>query len=331
MKLKKISHMLLSSSIFFPLTALAYEPDNHISIMDSAIDLYNYCSTSSVTEESRVRLLQGDEALDVGLMYVTPYDRYQMHDEDVFFLTWRTINWHFYNPDLTAYSRKGAVEQSHQRLWEGLIEGYASNSGKYKQFFLGGIAHLLEDITVPAHVAPVYHGPTEIIALSPDFMPLVDYMVEHSSENVFSISDGVDEMQVDDQALMESMKTESGVCEGITTGSDDLEAIREASSRETLARLQTSIPGCAGVTWQTFWTPPEQGEYFGRYNIANNNPTFGESGTLYNGASGSCTFTSINGQPDQRYVDFAEALHKQAIKYNMKLLELAKNNPNSLL
>ncbi|HLD66018.1 MAG TPA: hypothetical protein VJA19_08235, partial [Pseudomonas sp.] len=214
---------------------------------------------------------------------------------------------------------------SHQNLWLGLQKGFEANAAAHdKLLFVGGLGHLLEDLSVPAHVVPVYHGPTVVEYLGPERLePLVAYMQPQG----LSISDRIDAYPPDIPRLQSAFT--AGPC--TVDAGHSLESLRLATARATLALLAREVPDCPGVRWQAFWLEPEAGEYFGRYNVkvaggTGQSPLFGDPGTLQGAQGQGCAFAPI--AEDERYRDFVFALHQTAIAADLQLLAWAQRNIN---
>lgn len=106
---------------------------------------------------------------------------------------------------------------------------------------LGRIIHHLQDVTVPAHVVPVFHGG-----------PLR--------------GDPIDGMVIDSARIVPPDS-----CADIDLGVD-FRAMLDSTAELTLARLEVGIPGTS-LQWHRFWENPSPGKSFGRYV----RPKFGDS------------------------------------------------------
>jgi len=322
-----ISILLLSSY------AHAYDVDiAHVPLTTLSISLYNTCFPTSTLyreQEARKRLVQGNRGMDTGTadmlrqLNLSPKEQAQLKGISVFNLKKRIWNWHFYNPDRTSYSRVGLVEQSHVRLWQELKSGLSLNSGKNALLLLGGLIHLTEDVSVPAHTIPVYHGPTTVEWVGPlHFRQLVTYIRKAGRTHGGMIKDPIDYMSPDMKALAEGLTPTEGFCSAVNSSTETPEEIRDALARTVYALLQTMIPGCDGVNWWAFWIPPFDKEYFGRYAISDKQPMFGESGVIRSSTGRTCELR----EKDDRYAFFVLELHRAAIKADLKLLKWGEYN-----
>ncbi len=302
--------------------ALAYKPDvAHHPLLTTALEIYNQCFSSHDTYQSEARrgwVLLGNTSMDNGL----PLEHYgRRRNESALHLITRLRNWHFYNRDRRYLSRAFLIEQSHKNLWKSLNRGFERNrKTDDKLLFLGGIMHLLEDVSVPAHTIPIYHGPAMVERFGPRRMkPLVDYMRKAGKIRGGMVPDSIDDMPPNLTALKKSLKPTAEFCENIATNRDSPKQIRSRLSRQTLAAIQESIPDCGDIRWASFWLMPKPKQYFGRYNIANNRPLFNEAGTMVDDQNASCTFE----KEDKRYAGFVHERHKQAIIADLHLLSWA--------
>lgn len=325
--LRLLKMLSTAAALMIPVSASAYDVDTgHVPLTSFSLELYNKClpaSTAFRESDAQLRLIQGNRGMDTGKadmlrhLDLSARERAQLNGISVFNLTRRIGNWHFYNPDRTDLSRVGLVEQSHKRLWQDLREGLASNGGKNALLFLGGLIHLVEDVSVPAHAIPVYHGPTEIAGLGPEhFRQLVTYMRKAGKAPRGVIKDPIDWISPDSTWLAENRAPTAELCSAVGSGAETPEAIRDGLAHAVYALLQVQIPGCEGVKWGDLWILPAGKEYFGRYAIGNAQPMFGDQGVVRSQNGSICEMRDH----DERYADFVRELHRVAIKADMKLL-----------
>jgi hypothetical protein len=80
-------------------------------------------------------------------------------NEDGLTLT-RAMNWHFYNPDLPENRKAFLHYRTFDRTFQGIVDDLKEESLTKKEGYeiLGRVLHFIEDVTVPAHVVPVYHS-----------------------------------------------------------------------------------------------------------------------------------------------------------------------------
>lgn len=310
-----IISIILSVNILF-----AYEAEtNHSTLSKIALKKYDNCfpNKNLFNKKESNRIIQGNVSMDKGLD-ANLFEQLRLRHNSVFSLTGRPFNWHFYNQKKEESSRIFLIEQSHERLWEKLKKGLVKNKYQYdKLLFLGGIIHLLEDLTVPAHVIPVYHGPTSAKILGPKrIKPLVTYMQELDEEHKHKIKDKIDSFKIT-QEFKNKIYADTSICSNINTEFESIEKLREQTVNFVLNELEKEIPKCKGTKWHDFWTKSKKGEYFGRYNINDGkNVLFGEEGKLITENGKVCNFE----KKDKRYKDFVSILHKKAIENDMKVL-----------
>jgi hypothetical protein len=324
----RLLEMLIAAAAFMmPVPAYAYDVDTgHVSLTSFSLELYNKCfpaSTAFRDPDAQKRLIQGNRGMDTGKgdmlrhLNLSARERAQLNGTSVFNLTKRIGNWHFYNPDRTDLSRVGLVEQSQKRLWQDLKDGISSNGEKNALLFLGGLMHLVEDVSVPAHAIPVYHGPTEIAALGPEhFKPLVTYMRKAGNAPRGMIKDPIDWISPDSKWLAENLTPAAELCSAVGSGAETPDVIRDGLAHAIYALLQVQIPGCNGVKWGDFWILPAGQEYFGLYAIGNAQPMFGDQGVVRSQNGSICEMRDH----DKRYDDVVRELHRAAIKADMKML-----------
>lgn len=318
-----------------PSGCLAYHPETgHAPLLRIAITQYLQCQPNSHLlgdTAAPSRVLQGNVAMDQGLGF-SLRDRVVVQHDDVLRLSKRLLHWHFYHPDRQALAKVGWIDQSMQGLWQQLNLGWAANAALHdKLLFVGGLAHLVEDLTVPAHVVPVYHGPTAVYLEGPRRLrALVDYYLEARPDTGLLIDDPIDSWPVDEARLQQDLAADPAICQRIHTQAlalkpaaaereqakrtAILDRLRDNTARQTLALLEQLIPNCPGVRWQDFWQVPAAGQYFGRYALQQ--PLFGEAGVVQGASGASCRMQVA----DARYHTFVAQLHLQAVLADMVLL-----------
>jgi len=325
--LRLLKILIAAAVVMLSAPAFAYDVDTgHVPLTSFSLDLYNKCFPASTTfrgADAQKRLIQGNRGMDKGTadmlqhLDLSEQELERLTGRSVFNLTTRIWNWHFYNPDRTGLSRAGLVEQSFSRLWTRLKKGRDSNDDMNSLIFLGGLIHLVEDVSVPAHSVPVYHGPTLIKEIKHDQLkPLVSYMEKAGKAPGRMLKDPIDWISPDSEGLKKDLKPTVEFCSDIGSGSDTPEAIRDGLSRAVSALLLEQIPGCDGVKWGDFWVPPADGEYFGRYAIGNGQPMFGDRGVVRSQSGSACEM----GDKDERYAGFVLKLHREAVKADLRML-----------
>ena len=301
--LKKLLIMLLVT--LHCAQASAYVPDAaHDVLMQFALEQHLNCQPDSqlATASMQQRALLGNTAMDKGLPWLLHQG---MPNTKPFRLSQRIINWHFLNPLRQQYAKVGLIDQSMQRLWQQLHMALAqAETPMQRSLFLGGLAHLLEDVTVPAHVVPVYHGPSMAEWLGPIQLDgIADYL-----EGQVMIHDAIDYWPVD----LASLQALTWPC--VSEQVDSITVLRDLTALHTLAMLNEPIAQC-NVTWQVFWQAAKNESYFGRYLHRQGEVVFGKAVQLYQGG-----YTCELEFNDWRYHHFVAKLHQHAIRADMQLL-----------
>lgn len=321
--------------LLMPSVGLAYHPETgHAPLLRTAINQYLQCQpTSRLLGDTAApaRVLQGNIAMDQGLGF-SLRDRVMVQHDDVLRLSKRLLHWHFYHPDRQVLAKVGWIDQSMLGLWQQLNLGWAANAALHdKLLFVGGLAHLIEDLTVPAHVIPVYHGPTAVSLEGPRRLrSLVDYYLEARPDTGLLINDAIDSWPVDEARLQRDLAADPALCQRIRTPTlalkpdaaereqaqptAVLDRLRDDTARQTLALLAQVIPNCPGVRWQDFWQVPKEGQYFGRYALQQ--PLFGEAGVVQGAGGARCRMQAA----DARYHTLVAQLHLQAVQADLVLL-----------
>lgn len=118
-------------------TAFAYSPGAHRLIVKASAEEYNFCL--DVLKSEKPKLLK-DQVSKIAL-----YNKF----EDINPVN-RLKHWHFFSPNKDL----GPVASLKNRYLN--VEGQLPKRNIYK--VLGSLSHYVQDVTNPAHVAPVYHG-----------------------------------------------------------------------------------------------------------------------------------------------------------------------------
>lgn len=298
--------------------AKGYHPkEAHEPLTTRALDAMAQCGVH-LTESTRLQLMQGNLAMDEGAGKLPRELMSTSFAKAVFPMTRRIHNWHFYHPDKTADAQRlaGKTDMSMARLWLAALTGLEQAPAEHRAYYLGALIHLIQDVTVPAHAVPVYHGP-KIIAWQREFAPLVDYL-GFGFRGIFVIHDPVDDWPVSPSGADERLQAIS--CPALPEAFDDhsaaFDALRAGVARQTLAALDNPIPGCA-APWRLFWSEDLGHRYFAGYKQGIK--PFGRTKTL------SGDGISMDGRPcEPDYQGFVEARHRAAIEATMAALQLGQ-------
>ncbi|WP_299494383.1 hypothetical protein [uncultured Shewanella sp.] len=162
--------------VLFPCVTFGFHPDKHEQHTQAAFEMYSVCQQYF----PHVLPLQFDsQAIDQVVKANTDLDAPSFS---------RAWNWHFYD---AAYdyqqNQPGYIENNvwgmkrslHPYFIKQVVKLENGQSNKTRYIALGELMHLIQDMVVPAHVAPIYH-----VAWQPD--PFDDY--EPSLPTVLSMS-----------------------------------------------------------------------------------------------------------------------------------------------
>ena len=123
---------MVSQAVAF--SAGAYSIPNHTFITKRAVDEYTYCAPilklPELPKDAGESLKNGNLGEDLAIFR-------------------KFVNWHLYNPNKALGSIRSMVGRV------GRLETQMRKKPSWK--VLGGILHYVQDVTNPAHVAPVFH------------------------------------------------------------------------------------------------------------------------------------------------------------------------------
>ena len=338
-RFKHKSHRVkkVASQLFILMTTLStfatngYVPETgHIPLTKFSLTLYQQCLVAkgqvspfdiSITD----RIVQGNIAMDHGTASFNSDDNNLAYALLTFHPISRVTNWHFFTLEDNNHnpnSRINQFEMSHKRLWQWANLGFTqAELPKDKALFVGALIHLTEDISVPAHTVPVYHGPSLIGSFSA-FKPLVDYGEQQAKvENGWGIKligDQIDKMQVNQNQLQQRLTSQPNICSSLNHVKTP-EQIRYQLAVKTKQALNQPIKNCDNHMWSAFWPKTDNTSdakalnYFGKYQTE---PLFNHSGNLKNQQGEICRFSDN----DPRYQQFVNDRHLDAIRANLQLL-----------
>lgn len=213
-------------------TALAISPDNHRSVTRSAASVYKYCLAQ----------LGSTDSLDEGMQTIIEFSG----QEDISPLLKRYFNWHFFdayrNDEKNAMGRyfTGARKSLHYVFSERadtLVEALEKRREDAIHEFTGRLLHYIQDVTVPAHVAPIFHY---------KFL-------------LYDLADYFDEMPEWKTTSYTSIPATCRVTKIKTSGlKQQLNLILDKTAFTTRERIKEPIPvqenhPLSGKTWEEFW------------------------------------------------------------------------------
>lgn len=228
----------------------AISPENHRPVTRAAISAYKSCLEQLAVEDS---LSQGTEAI---------IEFSKLEDESP--LIKRYFNWHFYDAYKgTEYamgkSATGARKSMHHIYAEHadvLMDALENNRREDVYEYTGRLLHLIQDMTVPAHVAPIYHYKFLWFDRS-------DYFDEMPEWNTSTFVKPDDLCRIDEVDKNDMKQRLDMILDKTALGTRD--RVREKILVDNNHRL-------AGKTWQEFWVirnPDDDPSYSGtRYGFA---------------------------------------------------------------
>ena len=284
---------LAAISGLYPFSAHAMHPDKHAVITRLAFAEYRDC----------LRALSVEDTLSPGVEAVAEYSGL----EDISPLLERFLNWHFYD----AYRDTGAAmgttmfgsEKSLHRIYDqriaSLLDALEDADAASYYEYTGRILHFIQDMTVPAHVAPIYHYKFIWFDKSDYF----DEMAEWENTGYTKPQD----LCVFERVHEDDLKVQ-------------LNLVLDETAFRTRDRVRQDIPvpqghRLHGKTWQVFWVIRDPAD----------DDTYGDviSGFAPYGSEGNEGFAKLCGSTgdDRRLcLDFFRRSFDDAITYTVKVL-----------
>ena len=225
--------------------AMAIDPEGHLHVTRSSLAVYAKCLDQiGVTDE----LADGHEAI-----------AYFSAEEDLSPLLRRIFNWHFF--DFYRDDETHAMGRYFTGARMSLHSIFDAHADDLKQALLnvqnsavheltGRILHYMQDVTVPAHVAPIFHFKFK-------FLGRADYFDQMPVGQTQVISYRPD--------LCLVKKSE------VTSLQQGLDRILTTTALDTRRRIEQPIPvpethALSGKTWEEFWVlrnPRDDDQYEG--------------------------------------------------------------------
>jgi len=211
--------------------AFAISPENHKPVTRMAMNVYKSCTDQ----------LGINDTLTEGIDDIVEFSG--LEDESP--LIDRYFNWHFYDAyrnESTAMGRSftGARKSLHHiydaRITS-LIEALKKHDKAYIYEYTGRVLHYIQDMTVPAHVAPVYHYKFYWFDQSDYF----DDMTEWSSMTFTPVKNICLFENIDIEEMKERLNNVLS------------EVAENTRSRIQDEILQDNEHRLAGKTWEEFW------------------------------------------------------------------------------
>jgi hypothetical protein len=284
-----------------PRSGSAYDPrPGHERLAQTAIEGFNLCvAADTLREYSLASYALRDYAALIIEADVA---------EDEQNLVRRALNWHFHGVESSR--EIGLVDESLNRVFAEIEAEIAVESIQAVDAYelVGRAMHFLEDMTVPSHVVPVYHGPGfprsivdtvdihRVQGMAPGRLLWAELakVLPESCEQLAS-------------ALGDSRKSEAELI--------SLRVILDQTAEAT-RRGRLASPICKSadpeLVWRRFWVQPKAGSFFGSY--ADDTPEFGHPGAVVSASGASCTLTHVE------YDRFVLEGHRQAVLADIRAL-----------
>jgi hypothetical protein len=257
----------------------AYEPKNHQVITFVAAKQFNNCLQEPGNGIPRLTPLEVRYVVksNVGQAKANPFGR--------------MFRWNYY--DVAGADRRWlwVMDTRFNGHFDDIAKELAETADPGEQLKLvGRLVSYIQDVTSPAHAVPVY---------STRFWR-------------FSFGDRFDGYDVDQDELAEAVAED---CPDLATSVDAYQQILKDTALDTLAALQEPLPGLP-LTWEAFWSLPQESGSFGEYGPAGNN--FGRAVEFDCGEGQRCVLL----RHDPLYRQFALARHAAAVRGTMRAMLL---------
>ncbi len=272
--------------------AHAIDPENHEALTKQAVTAYRQC----------IKWLGVRDALSPGGDNIAQYTSLEDRDH----LWRRLMNWHFYDahdgtPQAMGWTFFGG-EKSLHHLFRKHIKSLGAAIDEHRSGdvyeYSGRILHYIQDMTVPAHVAPNFHFKF-IIDKSDPF----DSMPEWKQSGTYTFIPSSDSCRVSPDSVADIPKGLNGI---LGNTADD-----------TLTRIRKNIPVPAthrlyGKTWEYFWIIRDARAKY---------PAT-QSGFAPYGAPGRNSFRELCASDHQTCMSFFRRSYRKAIDASVKTLLL---------
>ncbi len=269
--------------MLFADNANAISKDKHADLTGVAFDKYLEC----------IKTLNANNTLDKERV-----TKYTSKEDELTSNPSRLSSWHFYD---AYYGTKNAMNSNtslhkiYAKRVDKLLSSINDNNSNNISEYTGRVLHYIQDMTVPAHVAPIYHS---FGNKSDPF----DDMSEWKSKE-----DPVEQ----DFCQMQNVKIMNARCE--------LDKILQDTAEDTRSRIKENIPAPSGhrlrgKTWEEFWVmrdPKNDNQY------SNVKPGFAPYGKEKREG-----FEKLCKQDKIICKEFFDKSHKRAISSTVKALLL---------
>ena len=256
--------------------AAGYESPGHQKLTFLAAKQLNRCLAGRIippVNALQVRMIaranarQADTNMFVRMVRWNYYDRSGVGDRDILWVIDTRFHEHF--------------DQQVREL--------AAASGDGEAFpYVGRILNYVQDVTSPAHAAPVYTARWWRLRLKDRF----------------------DGFPIDEDRVAAAVR---GSCAHVLASTADYDDVLKETAEDTLTALEAPMFGLP-ASWEAFWTLNENPGKFGEYGPAGNN--FGRNASFRCGGQRRCVLLS----EDPLYQEFALQRHIGAVVASMRVL-----------
>ena len=256
--------------------SVAYESPIHQKLTFLAAKQLNRCLAGRITplvSALQVRMIaranarQAETNVFVRMMRWNYYDRSGVGDRDILWVIDTRFHEHF----------------------EAQVRALANADSDAEAFpYAGRILNYVQDVTSPAHAAPVYTARWWRLGLKDRF----------------------DSFRIDDDRVEAAVR---GSCGHVLANSGDYDGVLRETAEDTVTAIEAPMFGLP-ASWEAFWTLNEDPGKFGEYGPAGNN--FGRNTRFRCGAQGRCALLS----EDPLYQEFALQRHIGAVVASMRVM-----------
>ncbi len=205
-------------------TSYGYNPNNHQLLSKFISTQYNRC----------VNHIGAGDGITKLTTLETKYFALGAEHEDTSSPISRALNWHLYRAN--EYLPKNSFFDStnktifHRRITQ--VERFTQMGLNYRirYYYLGRLLHHLQDMTVPAHTAAIYHS-------NPPF----------GKQDSFELYDI-------DQEFFDSFQITTEKCEELFSENIEWYELLTRTAERTIASTKETIPNTE-YTWESFWMP----------------------------------------------------------------------------
>ena len=202
----------------------------------------------------------------------------------------RMVRWNYYD-------RSGAgdrdilwvIDTRFHEHFDQQVSKLAAAGGDAEAFpYVGRILNYVQDVTSPAHAAPVYTARWWRLGLKDRF----------------------DGFPIDEDGVAAAVRES---CAHVLASTADYDGVLKETAEDTLTAIEAPMFGMP-ASWEAFWTLNEDPGKFGEYGPAGNN--FGRNTRFRCGAQGRCVLLS----EDPLYQEFALQRHISAVVASMRIM-----------